>query len=577
MKKKAKKSTPPTPEQILKRRQKTLRKKIENMFVDMGFRSFKSEGRPFKLGGRENEVDHMFVQENIVVFCEDTVTTKHDHVRTKNETMRIINENREEFFAWADENIGGFDVLHESYPLSRLKLVGLYITDGQETFTEDEKVEFSKLHLWGRLELEYFKWLSSCIKKSARYELYDSLNIKNKDVGQLLGTIKPPMIKSPIIYPTQFAGPPPRSKIVTFMMSASDMLQMCYVLRKDGWRTTRGLYQRLIDKSKMKSIRKHVIDKHSSFYNNIIVALPNDVTVSKPDGTAVPLLDIESSFDDPGMVLALPDEFNSLCIIDGQHRVYAYHEGGINDDVVENLRKQRHLLVTGIAFPKRMSEADRLKHQSEIFLDINKNAKPIAADLLLYIQKLQNPLADTSIAQDVLQGLNNNGVFAKEFQRSPLDPHGMKTASIVKFALRYLVSVDRRDNVASLYHYWDGEKTALEKGDAEAMQRYVSFCVENINRYFSCVKTVFNYQWHGERSLLPSVVTINGFLIVYRRILSQMGPKSEHFFRSRLPNWKTSFARDAFGYRSSQYNRFANDMLKTAFCETYREDTQVES
>ena len=565
MKKKSKKNTPPTPDQILKRRQKTLRKKIETMFVDMGFRSFKSEGRPFKLGGRENEIDHIFVQENIVIFCEDTVTTKHDHVRTKNETMRIINENREEFFDWADESIGGFDASHASYPLGRLQLVGLYITDGQETFTEDEKSEFSELRLWGRLELEYFKWLSDCIKRSARYELYDSFGIKYKDIGKQLGASKPPVIKSPIIYPTHFMGSPPQSKIVTFMMAAADMLQMCYVLRRDGWRTTRGLYQRLIDKSKMKAIRKHVIEKQSSFYNNVIVALPKDVEVVKSDKTTSPLLDIESSYDDPGMLLCLPEEFNSLCIIDGQHRVYAYHEGGTSDEIVEKLRSERHLLVTGIAFPKKMGEADRLKHQSEIFLDINKNAKPIAADLLLYIQKLQNPLADTSIAQDVLTALNAHGVFEHTFQQSPLDAKGIKTASIIKFALRYLVSVDDESSHGSLYHYWPGNKPRLKKGDLEEMKDYVSFCCMHLGIYFSTIKRVFSAQWEAPDSLLPSVVTINGFLIAFRMILSGSGLRSERFYKDHLINWTMPFTRKVFAYRSSQYNRFAADLLEKAF------------
>lgn len=232
MKKKSKKNTPPTPDQILKRRQKTLRKKIETMFVDMGFRSFKSEGLAFKLNGRDNEIDHVFVQENIVVLCEDTISTEHDHVRTKNETMRIINENREKFFDWADENIGGFSAFHASYTLGRLRLIYLYITDGKETFTLDEKQEFSEMKLWGRLELEYFKWLSDCIKHSARYELYDSLGIKTGQVGQQHGASQPRTIESPIIYPTNFMGPQSQCKIVTFMMSAGDMLQMCYVLRK---------------------------------------------------------------------------------------------------------------------------------------------------------------------------------------------------------------------------------------------------------------------------------------------------------------------------------------------------------
>ena len=565
-KQKSKHHTHLSPEERIRRRhQRELKKKIETMFASMGFQSFKTERWHFNLGGRDNEIDHLFVRENIVVFCEDTISIDHDHVRTKNETMRIINANRPAFFELADKHIDGFSGKHTSYTLNRLQLIYLYITDGQDSFSLDEKQEFSELKLWGRLELEYFKWLSDCIKRSARYELYDSFGIKNKDIGKQLGACKPPVIKSPIIYPTHFMGTPPQSKIVTFMMTAADMLQMCYVLRRDGWRTTRGLYQRLIDKSKMKAIRKHVIEKQSSFYNNIIVALPKDVEVVKSDKTTSPLLDIESSYDDPGMLLCLPEEFNSLCIIDGQHRVYAYHEGGTSDEIVEKLRNERHLLVTGIAFPKRMSEADRLKHQSEIFLDINKNAKPIAADLLLYIQKLQNPLADTSIAQDVLTALNAHGVFKHTFQRSPLDANGIKTASIIKFALRYLVSVDDENARGSLYYYWQGNKSQLQKGDVEEMRNYVSFCCMHLGIYFSTVKDVFSTQWEASDSLLPSVVTINGFLIAFRKILSHSGLRSKKFYKDHLVNWTLPFTRKEFSYRSSQYNRFADDLLEKAF------------
>lgn len=565
MKKKSKKNTPPTPDQILKRRQKTLRKKIETMFVDMGFRSFKSEGLAFKLNGRDNEIDHVFVQENIVVLCEDTISTEHDHVRTKNETMRIINENREKFFDWADENIGGFAAYHASYTLGRLRLIYLYITDGKETFTLDEKQEFSEMKLWGRLELEYFKWLSDCIKHSARYELYDSLGIKTGQVGQQHGASQPRTIESPIIYPTNFMGPQAQCKIVTFMMSAGDMLQMCYVLRKDGWRTQHGVYQRLLDKPKMRNIRQHIIDKQCAFYNNIIVSLPKDVKVEKSDGSTLPLSAIDSSYDDVGMKLYLRSEYNSLCVIDGQHRVFSYHEGGVHDEIVENLRKERHLLVTGIAFPHNMDEAERLKRQSEIFLDINRNAKPIAADLLLYIRKLQNPLADVSIAQDVLAGLNAHGVFERKFQRSPLDAKGIKTASIIKFALRYLVSVDDESAGGSLYRYWPGNKKELMKGKHEEMKEYVSFCCMHLGIYFSTVKDVFSAQWEASDSLLPSVVTINGFLIAFRKILSNSGLRSKKFYKDHLVNWTMPFTRKEFAYRSSQYNRFATDLLEKAF------------
>lgn len=62
----------------------------------------------------------------------------------------------------------------------------------------------------------------------------------------------------------------------------------------------------------------------------------------------------------------LPDEMNSICIIDGQHRVYAHYEGEENDpDEIEiaNLRRKLHLLVTGLVFPGKclMSKKQKLK------------------------------------------------------------------------------------------------------------------------------------------------------------------------------------------------------------------------
>ncbi len=201
-----------------------------------------------------------------------------------------------------------------------------------------------------------------------------------------------------------------------------------------------------------------------------------------------------------------------------------------------------------------------------------QNAKPIAADLLLYIQK---PLADTSIAQDVLAALNDHGVFRGSFQRSPLAPEGIKTASIIKFALRYLVSVDDEDATYTLYHYWDGDKQRLKGGNAEELKLYVSYCCMHLSRYFSWVKALFSDQWNADDSLLPSVVTINGFLIAFRKLLSRGKLPSERYFKGRLVNWVQSFTRKEFAYRSSQYNRFANDLIATAFSEGADSDPPV--
>ena len=45
------------------------------------------------------------------------------------------------------------------------------------------------------------------------------------------------------------------------MMSAEDLLNTCYVLRKDNWSESIWLYQRLIEKGKIKNIRNFLASK----------------------------------------------------------------------------------------------------------------------------------------------------------------------------------------------------------------------------------------------------------------------------------------------------------------------------
>lgn len=548
------------------RLKRALTKQVLETFEGMGFTHFKTEHMQFKLGGRRIELDHLFVFQNVMIMCEETIGTsgEHDHMRTKNESMRIIVEHKGEFLQWAKGAVDGFESAIQNESESRLKWFYIHVSGVRESYTDDEKAEFSQIKLWSKPDIDYFRWSAASLHKSARYDLFDYLGLKRRDIGPAQSAGRASEIKSTIVYPANFIGPSQRYRVVTFMMAAGDMLEMSYVLRKDGWRTGEGLYQRLIDKKKMHNIREYIARNQTSFFNNIIVALPSNARID--DGTGrFSLFEHEVSPDDTGLTLTMPIEYNSICLIDGQHRVYSYHEGGENDEVVERLRKERHLLVTGVQFPDDMADDERLKLQSSIFLDINSTAKPIAPDLLIHIQKLKDPLADTSIAHDVIMEMNANGVFKDVFQKTALKASGIKTASIVKFALKYLVTVKAQDNPQSFVHYWSGDYQKLMAYDAQARKEYVLFCVEHIGAFFSAVKAVFSKDWGAKESLLPSVVTINGFLIAYRRQLEVNGIKDFAFFKGRLKKWNGGFSRADFPYRSSNYGRFAADILEKVF------------
>ena len=133
------------------------------------------------------------------------------------------------------------------------------------------------------------------------------------------------------------------------------------------------------------------------------------------------------------------------------------------------IRGKIHLLATGMIFPDKMDELERLKLQSEIFLDINSNTKPVPADVLLAIQSLRAPFADVAIARRVLELLNKKSAFRGMFQLSQMDQAPIKIASIVKFALRYLVDIDSDNGLCAQWISGDRSREALRDKDTKEL------------------------------------------------------------------------------------------------------------
>ena len=63
--------------------------------------------------------------------------------------------------------------------------------------------------------------------------------------------------------------------------------------------------------------------KGEAFYNNIIVALPDNV---KFENDAQEVISIEDLGDYQPCKLIIPDQMNSICVIDGQHRIFSHYE-----------------------------------------------------------------------------------------------------------------------------------------------------------------------------------------------------------------------------------------------------------
>lgn len=544
--------------------QQQLARKIFKVFTTVGFASVETKDIHFKLGGRDIEIDAAYLYENIVVLCEDTAGGDHDHILKKNEIAGKIASDVNSFLKWF-RGLSPFVAAELSgFSNERIKIFFLYFSKHHQDWNEDDVRRYENLKLVPMHVLEYFNWITCCIKKSALYEVLHFLGLSKRDVGLRSEGFDSSVIDAPIISPAEFMGGDGRTRVVSFMFSPEKLLPMAYVMRKDGWEVSAEVYQRLIDKKKIKDIRKFLCDTHTTFYNNIIVSLPDGIRIIDKDGCSKKIFEVNEFTD--GMKISIEREYNSIGIIDGQHRLYAYYVGGAHDDEIGELRKKLRLLVTGIIFPDDMALAERQKIQGKIFLDINENAKPVNASLMLHIKKMQEPFADTSIAQDVLEHMNQNGLFKGRFKTSALSMDGVPIASIVKYALKYLVGVSSASDRGSFLSYWSGNVDGLkEHTDEDAKNQYVEYCSMCLNKYFTGVSYAFkaDWDWTGNRTLLPSVVTVNGFLIVLGELLKKEPPQEVEHYKDLFQKMKLDFRKEGFGYRSSQYRKLADCILRT--------------
>lgn len=218
-----------------------------------------------------------------------------------------------------------------------------------------------------------------------------------------------------------------------------------------------------------------------------------------------------------------------------------------------------------------MKEPERKQIQSQIFLDINDNTKKVAPNVLTHIEMVKYPFSDIGLARRVIERLNKKRVFLNRFELSALDESKIKVASIIKFALRYLVTVTPAEGKTSLYAYWQGNKEAFQQKDEASLNDYIEFCANSIDLYFSAIRDAFKSSWNDPASKMLSVISINGFIIAFNRQLNKYGVSDYPFYSSCLRKLSIDFSKNGFPYTSSQYRKFSGRILAEAFDFTNEE------
>lgn len=412
--------------------------------------------------------------------------------------------------------------------------------------------------------LKYFEKISSAIKLSSRHELLEFLEVEPLEVGTAGRFSKAEAGEAypGSLLPEEASGFPKGYKVVSFYADAAALLQRAFVLRRKGWRGSQQAYQRMVIPSKIETIRAALREKGQVAVNNVIATLPHDVKPVGPDGHTIDVATLKRTAP---VKISLPLRPNSIGLIDGQHRLFAYYRSEKDDPRIALLRDQQNLLVTGIIYPQNMAEAEAERFEASLFLSINSNQSSAPPELRQEIEVLLNPFSPTAISKQVMGGIASEGPLSEHVERYFYDKGKLKTSSIVSFGLGPLLKLSGDDSIFSVFSH--PEKDGIAKGTSTAaLTAYLRQAISTINIFLSAVRfNVRKDRWTSDRNIpdrLLTVTYVNSFLITLRMLLQTGKPTDFETLSRNLAGFDIF---DTKPFSSSQYNRMAEAIFDKHF------------
>lgn len=561
---KTKKKTLSPEERARRNLQRRHRREIREVFAAAGFQRVEgASDKEFTYDGVTSDFDDVFILENVVVFAEYTTASDiSEHAKKKYLMYDRIRKDDAKFIKFArNAPLGISPALGSKYSDNQIEVVLLYCS--LNTVNQELKAQIGHALFMDYSIVRYFKLLTRTVRKSAQHELLAFIGIEHKYFAEkaLTSNASPRDTFNGSVLPEHHSKFPPGYKVVSFYIQPSALLSRAYVLRRDGWRDKGGLYQRMILRSKLDSVRKYLVDQQRVFVNNIIVTLPPGTKILDQNENTIDTTTIHTT---KPAIISIPNEFNSIGIIDGQHRVFSYYEGGANEAVIGTLRSQQNLLVTGIIYPDHVSDVEKTRFEAGLFLEINSTQANAKSELKQAINQLIRPFLADSIARDVLDKLNDGqGVLAGKFSQSFFDAGGIRTTSVVSYGLRPLI---RPSAPGPLFSRWtDPDKdTFINSEDDQARKRYIDYCANQIGIFFAAAKSQLPPdRWTTSRVVHNRLLTptvVNGLIGSMRQALDA----GVEITFENLHNRFSGLGKFPFeDYRSSQYTVMSTKIFNT--------------
>lgn len=367
---------------------------------------------------------------------------------------------------------------HEKYGVYKylkyiLAIKNILVNEADAEFA----LEKPHVSIWDEQFIQYYQNLYSIIGAPARYNLLGEIGVKPR----VQSNIQIPAFKSRLGNYTYYS----------FLIEPQQLIQVSYVARREVGKET--YYQRILNKDRIRNIRKF-IEKGGIFPNNVIISF-NTV----PEFTPYSELGAKHLWWPKWLdfgVLTFPSDYRTCWIIDGQHRLYSFPE---------YLQGKR---IAVAAFEKLKPEI-----QAKFFIEINKEQKPVEADLLWDLEGEMRPNHREGIISNIVKSINNTEPL---FDRIRIPLKGGKAGQL-KFS-GICVSIQKRKLTEKVTETMEGaRKNPLFSDNAERM-------VNNVSKALACFFTVLNTRL-SEAEKSEFAITNGGIsvmIMLFEKILSRL-------------------------------------------------------
>lgn len=348
------------------------------IFQRMGFKVMNSD-RKFKLeysSGLTKQIDVVAIDDEVCLLIECKATAQEGNNHQWKTDLEAINGFREKLFA----------EIRTQYPNRKCKYIFAtknYVIGDQDT----KRMADFQIANFDYETVQYYAQLVDHLGQAAKYQLLGNIFAK-----QTISSLdeKVPAIEGKMGGLTYYS----------FVIEPDRLLKIAYILhRNKANHRMMPTYQRLIKKDRLKAIREYV-NQGGYFPNSLIVSIDSNGRGVRFDAAQARNGDCPSRIG----TLHLPKQYQSVYVIDGQHRLYGYSETQWAD-------KNSVPVVAFVDLPK--------EDQVKMFMDINQNQKPVSKSLrnTLNIDLLWN---SESYADRLEALMLNIGQELGEDPRSPL-------------------------------------------------------------------------------------------------------------------------------------------------------------